>query len=95
MLLPVAVNTIVIPKERWYPDPDYNAKLVESASIREIRTIQHPKTTLQHIDWDNFLHVGRTTGDPQDEQATYWLNALSASSAVEGLSQIVPTIRNE
>ncbi|KAH7379415.1 hypothetical protein DE146DRAFT_794053 [Phaeosphaeria sp. MPI-PUGE-AT-0046c] len=95
MLLGVAVNTIVIPKDRWYPDPDYNAKISESAPFKKIRTVQYPKTILQHVDWDNLLAIGQNSARSTDKIATHWLDALSASFTIEGLSQIVPTVGNE
>lgn len=95
ILLGVAINTIVIPKDRWYPDPDYNAKIAETDSVQNIRTVQHPKMFLRNIDWDNYVAVGQNNTGSRDDATQYWLDALLASLAIQGLSRLVPTVAHE
>ena len=63
LLLGVGVDTLGIPKERWYPNagPWHTTK-----DIKETMTIHTPQITLESIDWLNYqgLAASFDNGDP-------------------------------
>ncbi|KAF3760880.1 hypothetical protein M406DRAFT_334503 [Cryphonectria parasitica EP155] len=53
LLLGLAVNTIGIPKERWWPTGDTEGYHL-TGSMREMMTITMPRTHFVSLDWNNY-----------------------------------------
>jgi hypothetical protein len=90
MLQGLAINTIAVPKARWYPNFLSTWKMTEQT--RNIMTVDHPKTFLQAVDWYNLLGVGQSNVGRESYPPWDWALALSASLSFAGLSRVVPTV---
>jgi hypothetical protein len=91
MLQGLAINTIAVPKARWYPNNLHTWKMTEG--VRKSMTIVHPKTYLQAVDWYNLLGVGQSNVGNESYPPWDWALGLSASLSFAGLTHIVSTIR--
>lgn len=90
LLQGLAVNTIAVPKARWYPNYDPAWKI--TAQSREIMTVVHPKSMLQAIDWYNLLGVGQSNVGRESFPPWDWALGLSASLSFTGLTHVVSTL---
>jgi hypothetical protein len=90
MLQGLAVNTIAVPKARWYPNRSHTWKM--TARIRDAMTVAYPKTSLEAIDWYNLLGFGQDNVGTESFYPWDWALALSASLSLAGLSRVVPTV---
>jgi hypothetical protein len=90
LLQGLAINTIAVPKARWFPN--YNSSWKVTARSREIMTVIHPKTALQAIDWYNLLGVGQANVGIEGYPPWDWALGLSASLSFTGLAHIVSTL---
>lgn len=57
LLQALAINTIGIPKERWYPNVATAGFRVDD-DVRKSMTITSPRLVLNNIDWGNFWTFG-------------------------------------
>lgn len=92
MLQGLAINTIAIPKKRWYPDPDNTYGLGLAARDHKDLTVEHPKTFLEAVDWLNLLGVGKSNVGEESYRPWDWALGLSASISFLGLTHVVSTI---
>jgi hypothetical protein len=90
MLQGLAINTIAVPKARWYPNYLHTWQMTEHT--RNTMSVDHPKTFLQAVDWYNLLGVGQSNVGREGYSPWDWALALSASLSFAGLSRIVPTV---
>lgn len=90
LLQGLAVNTIAVPKARWYSNYDPTWKI--TARSRDVMTVVHPKTTLQAIDWYNLLGVGQANVGTESFPPWDWALGLSASLSFTGLTHVVSTL---
>ncbi|KAJ4300888.1 hypothetical protein N0V90_002976 [Kalmusia sp. IMI 367209] len=89
LLQGLALNTIAIPKRRWYPNnPIPQNGFSMTSRIRNEMTIKYPKVFLQEIHWS--MHMKAGLDNIGNEGAPEWAFALSASRSLDGLSDIVP-----
>lgn len=92
LLQGLAINTIALPKERWYPDPDFFGSKGMPAQARKAMTLEHPRMPLHAIDWNNLLEVGNSSTGTEDHLSLNWAFALSASLAFSGLRNATSTV---
>lgn len=90
MLQGLAINTIAVPKSRWYPNFPETWKLTTRA--RNEMTVEHPKVLLQSIDWYNLLGVGQSNVGNDGYDPWDWALGLSAAYSFVGLSHVVSTV---
>ncbi|KAH7071502.1 hypothetical protein BKA63DRAFT_518061 [Paraphoma chrysanthemicola] len=88
----LAFNTIALPKERWHPDNSELGYKGLPARYENERTLKHPKTALQSVDWDNLLGVGQSSVGTEDHYPQDWAQALSASLSFSSLTHVVSTV---
>jgi hypothetical protein len=89
LLQGLAINTIAIPKHRWYPNsPTPHNGWSMTGRVRNEMTVKYPKVFLQEIDWS--MHMKTGYDNIGNEGAPEWALALSASRSMDGLADIVP-----
>jgi hypothetical protein len=77
LLLALAVNTVGIPKERWYPNgPDDGWQLTDK--VRNSMTVTSPRMTLNGINWMNYWNAG---WDLVGSGSSSWDAAIALSAA--------------
>jgi hypothetical protein len=90
LLQGLAINTIAIPKQRWYPNkPDAHNGWGLTDKARHEMTITYPKVYLQELSWGK--HVDLVKSTLGDEGALNRSFALSASRSVDSLADITST----
>lgn len=57
LLLALAINTVGIPKERWYPDPGGPGTFKLTDARRQLLTITTPRMQLYGLDWSDSWNV--------------------------------------
>lgn len=87
----LAVNTVAIPKKRWYPN--YQNGWETTAHDRKTMRIEHPKVSLLGVDWLNILGVGQSNIGGEGYPPWDWALGMSASLAFTGLTHVVPTVK--
>jgi hypothetical protein len=92
MLQGLAVNTVAIPKKRWYPDPSSASRWSSATRDRKTMTVQYPKVLLREIDWLNLLGIGQANVGRESYPPWDWALGVSASQSLLGLSNVVPTV---
>lgn len=90
MLQGLAINTIAVPKERWYPNYLHSWRL--TTQVRNGMTVEHPKVFLQAIDWYNLLGVGQSNVGVEGFAPWDWALGLSASYSFAGLTHVASTV---
>jgi len=91
MLQGLAVNTVAIPKKRWYPV--YQKRWKTTAQDRTTMRIEHPKVSLLGVDWLNILGVGQSNIGGEGYPPWDWALGMSASLAFTGLTNVVSTVK--
>jgi hypothetical protein len=91
MLQGLAINTVAIPKKRWYPN--LQQKWGTTADDRRTMRIEYPKVLLQGIDWGNLLGVGQSNIGGPGYPPWDWALGMSASLAFIGLTHVVSTVK--
>jgi hypothetical protein len=91
MLQGLAVNTVAIPKKRWYPN--LQQRWGTTAGDRKTMRIEYPKVLLEGIDWGNMLGVGQSNIGGEGYPPWDWALGMSASLAFIGLTHVVSTVR--
>lgn len=91
MLQGLAVNTVAIPKKRWYPNEGHEWD--RTAHEREIMRIEYPKVSLQGVDWGNMVGVGQSNIGGPGYPPWDWALGLSASLAFVGLTHVVSRVK--
>lgn len=86
----LAVNTIAIPKARWWPSEEENGYTVD-ARRRESLTIFHPKPYLKDINWFNHLGVGKENVGSEGYHPWDWALGVSGALSFSGLFNVVAT----
>jgi hypothetical protein len=93
MLQGLAINTIAVPKKRWYPNrPFYNGWGPMRSKDKAMMTIEHPKVLLQGVDWLNLLGTGQASVGAEGYSPWDWGLGLSASLSMIGLTHLVYTV---
>jgi hypothetical protein len=77
LLLALAVNTVGIPKERWYPDGATNGWTL-TGDVRKSITVTSPRMVLNGVDWMNAWHSGWNLVGSGDSS---WDAALALAAA--------------
>lgn len=82
LLLGAAINTVGLPKARWYPD-----LFPKSDANQALMKIKTPRMTLANVDWMNYWTLGWETvgGGPQSWTAAIALASASTYSALNAL----------
>ncbi|KAF7670898.1 hypothetical protein GT037_011026 [Alternaria burnsii] len=91
MLQGLAINTVAIPKKRWYPN--LQAKWGTTPGDRKIMHIEYPKVLLQGVDWGNMVGVGQSNIGGEGYPLWDWALGMSASLTFVGLTHMVSTVR--
>ncbi|KAF2847742.1 hypothetical protein T440DRAFT_538054 [Plenodomus tracheiphilus IPT5] len=91
MLQGLAINTIAVPKKRWYPNWGNGWPHLRGHD-KEIMTVKYPKAYLQGIDWRNLLGVGQSNVEIDGYPPWDWALGLSASLSFMGLTHIRSTL---
>jgi hypothetical protein len=90
LLQGLAINTIAIPKQRWYPNkPDAHNGWGLTDRARQEMTITYPKVYLQGLSWAKQVDLVKSTLG--NEGAANRSFALSASRSVDSLADITST----
>jgi hypothetical protein len=90
LLQGLAINTIAIPKQRWYPNkPDAHNGWGLTVKARHEMTITYPRVNLQELSWGK--HVDLVKSTLGGEGALNRSFALSASRSVDSLADITST----
>ncbi|KAF3000848.1 hypothetical protein E8E13_007130 [Curvularia kusanoi] len=88
LLQGLAINTIAIPKERWFPNrPDAHNGWTITKQARRDFTITHPKVYLETLTWSHETKLA--TSNIGDKAAPAWAAAVSASRAVESIADMM------
>lgn len=90
MLQGLAVNTLAVPKERWFPNYLHSWKLTKH--MRDSMTVELPKVHLQAVAWYNLLGVGQSNVGRENYPPWDWALGLSASYSFSGLTHVVSTV---
>lgn len=89
LLQGLAINTIAIPKIRWYPNlPTPQNGFKWTSGLHDQLTVRYPKVFLEAIDWS--MHMKAGYDNIGVDGASEWALVLSASRSLDGLSDIVP-----
>ncbi|KAI9685664.1 MAG: hypothetical protein M1822_004224 [Bathelium mastoideum] len=94
LLTGVAINTIGIPKERWYTNPPGSGGFRVTKKVKKKLTVETPQMILNNIDWMNYWGVAWNlvgSGDPSWEAAV----ALAAASTYSALTYLPNTFNWE
>ncbi|KAF2684457.1 hypothetical protein K458DRAFT_388932 [Lentithecium fluviatile CBS 122367] len=93
MLQGLAINTVAVPKKRWYPNyPFVNGWGPMRSQDKMMMTIEHPKLLLQGVDWYNLLGTGQASVGTEGYPPWDWGLGLSASLSMVGLTHMVYTV---
>lgn len=90
LLQGLAINTVAIPKLRWYPNmPDDHNGWSLDAEARKQLTITYPKAYLEELTWSN---IDRLAINNVGVVGSFeWSAALSASRSLDGIADITST----
>lgn len=93
MLQGLAINTVAIPKKRWYPNWSHGWGHLREQD-RKMMTIEYPKVFVQEVNWYNLLGVGQANvGIEGVGYAPWdWGLGLSASLSFVGLTHLFSTV---
>jgi hypothetical protein len=93
MLQGLAINTVAVPKKRWYPNkPFVDGWGPMRPQDKTVMTVEHPKILLHGVDWYNLLGTGQASVGAEGYPPWDWGLGLSASLAMIGLTHLVYTV---